>query len=112
MKSSLSTKVLIVALVVILLGRCVEHFAFRQSVSTPETFLEMSIKLGMAWESTMIFPMHDNDGNAIDPEKWSQLRKRELLSNVLHMAEVHRIKKTQRFLMIQNLTDGIRVQSF
>ena len=97
----LNSKVwLFVALLAVSLGWCVDRLAFRDSFITPthsvdtaDKFADVGIKLGRALESTTIYPMHDNNGQPKDPERWSQIRKRQLLLNVVNMADVDRIKK-------------------
>ena len=62
---SISPALLSVAFVAVLLGWCVDHLAYKDSVNTPDKFVDMGIKikLGRALESTMIIPMGGNDGN-------------------------------------------------
>ena len=85
-----------IALVAIALGWCVDRYAYRNSIRSPDEFVDIGFALGKASESTVIYFMQDEDNFPIDSNRFAHVRERELIANVLNMAAVHETITTAR----------------
>ena len=96
MKYSISTLLLIVALTAIALGWCIDRYAYRNSIRSPDEFVDIGFALGKASESTLIYFMQDEENLPIDSNRFAHVRERELITNILSMAAVHETIATAR----------------